>query len=58
MPFPALAVRPDRGALDLGAVVALFAAFLGALTTTLIKRLSATEEALTISFISASSHRY
>ena len=41
-------VRPDRGALDLGAVVALFAAFLGALTTTLIKRLSATEEALTI----------
>jgi drug/metabolite transporter (DMT)-like permease len=41
-------VRPDRGTLDLGAMVGLFGAFLGALSTTLIKRLSATEEALTI----------
>jgi drug/metabolite transporter (DMT)-like permease len=41
-------VRPDGGTLDLGAMVGLFAAFLGALSTTLIKRLSATEEALTI----------
>ena len=41
-------VRPDSGTLDLGAMVGLFAAFLGALSTTLIKRLSATEEALTI----------
>src|SRR5271169_6294551 len=41
-------VRPNRGTLDLGAMVGLFAAFLGALSTTLIKRLSATEEALTI----------
>jgi drug/metabolite transporter (DMT)-like permease len=41
-------VRPDSGTLDLGAMVGLFAAFLGALSTTLIKRLSATEAALTI----------
>jgi drug/metabolite transporter (DMT)-like permease len=41
-------VRPDRGALEMGAIVGLFAAFLGALSTTLIKRLSATEEVLTI----------
>jgi drug/metabolite transporter (DMT)-like permease len=41
-------VRPDSGTLDMAAMVGLFAAFLGALSTTLIKRLSATEEALTI----------
>jgi drug/metabolite transporter (DMT)-like permease len=41
-------VRPDSGTLDVAAMVALFAAFLAALSTTLIKRLSATEEALTI----------
>ena len=41
-------VRPDGGTSDLGAMVGLIAAFLGALSTTLIKRLSATEEALTI----------
>jgi drug/metabolite transporter (DMT)-like permease len=41
-------VRPDSGTLDMGAMVGLFGAFLGALSTTLIKRLSATEEALTI----------
>ena len=41
-------VRPDSGTLDIAAVVGLFAAFLAALSTTLIKRLSATEEALTI----------
>src|SRR5580693_6907696 len=41
-------VRPDSGTLDLGAMVGLIAAFLGALSTTLIKRLSATEKALTI----------
>jgi drug/metabolite transporter (DMT)-like permease len=41
-------VRPDNGTLDIAAMVALFAAFLVALSTTLIKRLSATEEALTI----------
>jgi drug/metabolite transporter (DMT)-like permease len=41
-------VRPDGGTLDVAAMVGLFAAFLGALSTTLIKRLSATEEALTI----------
>lgn len=41
-------VRPDRGTLEVGAMVGLFAAFLGALSTTLIKRLSATEAALTI----------
>jgi drug/metabolite transporter (DMT)-like permease len=41
-------VRPDSGTLDVAAIVGLFAAFLVALSTTLIKRLSATEEALTI----------
>jgi drug/metabolite transporter (DMT)-like permease len=41
-------VRPDGGTLDVAAVVGLFAAFLAAFSTTLIKRLSATEEALTI----------
>jgi drug/metabolite transporter (DMT)-like permease len=41
-------VRPDSGTLDVAAMVGLFAAFLVALSTTLIKRLSATEEALTI----------
>jgi drug/metabolite transporter (DMT)-like permease len=41
-------VRPDSGTLDIAAMVGLFAAFLVALSTTLIKRLSATEEALTI----------
>ena len=41
-------VRPDRGALEIAAVIGLFAAFLAALSTTMIKRLSATEEALTI----------
>jgi drug/metabolite transporter (DMT)-like permease len=41
-------VRPDSGTLDLAAAVGLFAAFLAALSTTLIKRLSSTEEALTI----------
>jgi drug/metabolite transporter (DMT)-like permease len=38
-------VRPDSGTLDLAAAVGLFAAFLAALSTTLIKRLSSTEEA-------------
>jgi drug/metabolite transporter (DMT)-like permease len=41
-------VRPDSGTLDLAAVVGLLAALLAALSTTLIKRLSSTEEALTI----------
>lgn len=41
-------VRPDRGTLEVGAMVGLSAALLGALSTTLIKRLSATEGALTI----------
>jgi drug/metabolite transporter (DMT)-like permease len=41
-------VRPDSGTFEVGAMVGLFAALLGALSTTLIKRLSATEEALTI----------
>jgi drug/metabolite transporter (DMT)-like permease len=41
-------VRPDSGSLDEAAVVGLFGAFLVALSTTLIKRLSATENALTI----------
>jgi drug/metabolite transporter (DMT)-like permease len=41
-------VRPDSGTLDVAAMVGLFAAFLVALSTTLIKRLSGTEEALTI----------
>jgi drug/metabolite transporter (DMT)-like permease len=41
-------VRPDGGTLDVAAVFGLFAAFLAAFSTTLIKRLSATEEALTI----------
>jgi drug/metabolite transporter (DMT)-like permease len=41
-------VRPDSGTLDIAAVVGLFGAFLVALSTTLIKRLLATEEALTI----------
>jgi drug/metabolite transporter (DMT)-like permease len=41
-------VRPDRGAIDAAAAVALLSAFLGALSTTLIKRLSTTEPALTI----------
>jgi len=41
-------VRPDSGTLDAAAMVGLFAAFLVALSTTLIKRPSATEEALTI----------
>jgi drug/metabolite transporter (DMT)-like permease len=41
-------VRPDSGTLDIAAVIGLFAALLAALSTTLIKRLSATEEALTI----------
>src|SRR5260370_34618041 len=41
-------VRPDSGTLDVAAMGGLFAAFLVALSTTLIKRLSATEEALTI----------
>ena len=41
-------VRPDSGTLDLAAMVGLFAAFLAALSTTLIKRLSTTEAALTI----------
>jgi drug/metabolite transporter (DMT)-like permease len=41
-------VRPDNGTLDVAAMVGLFAAFLAALSTTLIKRLSTTEEALTI----------
>src|SRR6266404_9349820 len=43
-------VRPDSGTLDVAAMVGLFAAFLAALSTTLIKRLSATGEALTILF--------
>ena len=41
-------VRPDRGTLGVAAMVGLFAAFLAALSTTLIKRLSTTEAALTI----------
>ena len=41
-------VRPDSGTLDMAAMVGLFAAFLAALSTTLIKRLSTTEAALTI----------
>jgi drug/metabolite transporter (DMT)-like permease len=41
-------VRPDSGTLDVAAMVGLFAACLAALSTTLIKRLSATEKALTI----------
>jgi drug/metabolite transporter (DMT)-like permease len=41
-------VRPDSGALDKAAVVGLLGAALVALSTTLIKRLSATEGALTI----------
>jgi len=41
-------VRPDSGALDKAAMVGLFGAFLVALSTTLLKRLSTTEEALTI----------
>jgi drug/metabolite transporter (DMT)-like permease len=41
-------VRPDSGTLDVAAMVGLFAAFLAALSTTLIKPLSVTEEALTI----------
>jgi len=41
-------VRPDSGTLDVAAMVGLFAAFLAALSTTLIKRLSTTEAALTI----------
>jgi drug/metabolite transporter (DMT)-like permease len=41
-------VRPDRGALDAAAMVGLFGALLVALSTTFVKRLSATEEALTI----------
>ncbi len=41
-------VRPDSGALDMAAIVGLFGAALVALSTTLIKRLSATEHALTI----------
>jgi drug/metabolite transporter (DMT)-like permease len=41
-------VRPDSGTLDAAAMVGLFAAFLAALSTTLIKRLSTTEAALTI----------
>jgi drug/metabolite transporter (DMT)-like permease len=41
-------VRPDSGVLDVAALFGLFGAFLAALSTTLIKRLSATEDALTI----------
>ena len=41
-------VRPDSGTLDVAAMVGLFAASLAALSTTLIKRLSTTEAALTI----------
>jgi drug/metabolite transporter (DMT)-like permease len=41
-------VRPDSGTLDVAAMVGLFVAFLAALSTTLIKRLSTTEAALTI----------
>jgi drug/metabolite transporter (DMT)-like permease len=41
-------VRPDSGTLDIAALVGLLGACLAALSTTLIKRLSATEEALTI----------
>ena len=41
-------VRPGSGTLDVAAMVGLFAAFLAALSTTLIKRLSTTEAALTI----------
>ncbi len=41
-------VRPGGGSLDQAAIVGLFGAFLVAVSTTLIKRLSATESALTI----------
>jgi drug/metabolite transporter (DMT)-like permease len=41
-------VRPDSGALDEAAMIGLLGAFLVAFSTTLLKRLSATEEALTI----------
>jgi len=41
-------VRPDSGALDEAAMAGLLGAFLVALSTTLLKRLSATEEPLTI----------
>ena len=41
-------VGPDSGTSDVAAMVGLFAAFLAALSTTLIKRLSTTEAALTI----------
>jgi drug/metabolite transporter (DMT)-like permease len=37
-------VRPDSGALDEAAMIGLLGAFLVALSTTLLKRLSATEE--------------
>jgi drug/metabolite transporter (DMT)-like permease len=41
-------VRPEGGSLGLAAAVGLFGSFLAALSTTLIKRLSGTEHALTI----------
>lgn len=41
-------VRPDRGAIEMAALVALLGALLAALSTTQIKRLSATEPASTI----------
>jgi drug/metabolite transporter (DMT)-like permease len=41
-------VRPDSGTLDVAAMIGLFGALLVALSTTLIKRLSGTEAALTI----------
>jgi drug/metabolite transporter (DMT)-like permease len=41
-------VGPDSGALGEAAMIGLLGAFLVALSTTLLKRLSATEEALTI----------
>jgi drug/metabolite transporter (DMT)-like permease len=41
-------VKRDSGALDEAAMIGLLGAFLVALSTTLLKRLSATEEALTI----------
>jgi drug/metabolite transporter (DMT)-like permease len=41
-------VRPDSGALDQAALIGLLGAFLVAFSTTLLKRLSTTEEALTI----------
>ncbi len=41
-------VRPDSGALDEAAMIGLLGAFLVALSTTLLKRLSTTEAALTI----------